>query len=162
MRLTPSSIWTRYVPGRETEEQSPGAKRCGTLCCRCCLYQRCGHRCAGGCHRCWSRPRSLRRFPCFVYFLWLAGGLGHCGHLHLLMWVGPRLDPETGRFLHRRILQHYGGLVVMGLLYWAVTHIRLPDPIDNTVYYTGAMPCADGEYMSRRCLFVRSARSPAC
>lgn len=96
-----------------------------------------------------------------MHFLWLAGGLGHCGHLHLLMWVGPRLDPETGRFLHRRILQHYGGLGLMSLLYWAVTHIRLPDPIDNTVYYTGPRPCADGEYMSRRCLFVRSTRSPA-
>jgi hypothetical protein len=88
-----------------------------------------------------------------VSFLWLAGGLFHCGHLHLLMWVGPRLDPETGRFLHRRIVQHYAGLGLMSLLYWAVTHIRLPDPIDHTVYYTGAMPCADGEYMSRRCLF---------
>ena len=60
------------------------------------------------------------------------------------MWVGPRLDPETGRFSHRRIAQHYAGLGLMALLYWATTSIKLPDPIDHTVFYTGAMPCADG------------------
>lgn len=50
-------------------------------------------------------------------------------------------------------MQHYAGAGLLSLLYWVVTNIRLPDPIDHTVHYTGAMPCADGEYMSRRCLF---------
>ena len=40
-----------------------------------------------------------------LYFFWVMGGVVHCGHLLILLCVGPRLHMETGRFLHRRILQ---------------------------------------------------------
>ena len=96
-------------------------------------------RCTNGCRRCWSRPRTLCRFPALVYFLWLVGGLGHCLHLQLLLWLGPRLDLETGRFLHRRIVQHYSGWAIMALLYWACDKLIVQDPIDPTVFYRGGM-----------------------
>ena len=75
-----------------------------------------------------DRPLSVCR---------LFGGLGHCLHLQLLMWLGPRLDRETGRFLHRRITQHYGGWAIMAFLHWVCTRLVVGDPIDQTVFYTG-------------------------
>ena len=45
------------------------------------------------------------RFRMLLYFFWVMGGVVHCGHLLILLCVGPRLHMETGRFLHRRILQ---------------------------------------------------------
>ena len=49
--------------------------------------------------------RAQVRFRMLLYFFWVMGGVVHCGHLLILLCVGPRLHMETGRFLHRRILQ---------------------------------------------------------
>ena len=48
--------------------------------------------------------------------------------------------------------QHYAGLLIAGLMYWACLRLVTTDPVTEE-RFRGPLPCPDNEIMSRRCLF---------
>jgi hypothetical protein len=104
-------------------------------------------RCQKGC-----KPEKHWKLRMSMLFFWLAFGVFHNFHLTLIACIGGRccgcrrrcicngFAPGAGRFVRRRIAQHWVSLVSFGTLGGVCRGI-------------GAVRCEGGEDMSRRCLF---------